>query len=988
MTDPASDSTPAKQGTRKLVMLLLKVAFSVAALWLIFSKVVGRDGADNLWARLKDLQWQWVVAAIVMQLVAIAFSTVRWQRLLVGQGIHASWRFLSGSVMIARFWGAFTPGGFTGFGGWRIFDVAQHTGKTARAAATIGTEMILGQMAFGVVVMAGSIFGFRFIGLEGVVLVNLFFVGLIAAGIFVLTKPDVVRIVARMLPGVFEPRVQTLVDAVCAYKGKTALLIQAAFLGMGTHAFNNLIYVCAAQALGVELGVGEIFFGSSLQIFSTLLPTSINGIGLREATAVALYTSVGVALELAVLIPIVGFACEMVVSACGGFIFLARRTGYQPKIRVDEVDREQQRWAAVEQAPPESWPKVIRGTTLGAAAGLLAGVLVGLGEGLLVLSAAGWQHALGVLSYGAALYGTFCLLGGAATGFAFAVTGRWRKRRALAESQAYGYIVATFFAAFSLILGAFRVRRDVFAEELKWKSPQGIAVFLGCALAAALTFFILSKLIGWLASKPYIRRGTDMTVTAVFACTVLGLAYFGAQSRGQAEAEDDLKISRTVAPELSSAGPVLFIVVDTLRADHLPSYGYEGNKTPHLDAFASDAVRFDQFFANASWTRPSFASFLTGRFPSNHGVMEKASALADSLVTLPEALAAKGFATLGIATNHNLHPSFNLDQGFDTYAYLPPNYMLGAADEEAKLLFYQVLRRLVEKVRGPQPGEVYQDAHVVNARLLDWIDAAPQERPWFAFVGYMDPHDPYFDHEGPLRGYSRAANQNPRAEEAPHLINLYDGEIRYWDEAFGALIADLKKREIYEDMTIIVTSDHGEEFGDHGGFWHGTTLYDEQVHVPFFVKLPKGKRAGTVVRHWAQSVDVMPTLLAELGLPIPPGIQGGNFFEGTERVYAEESHEGNVLESLRHVQGGQERKLITANTGNPRGLELEELYAVDVDRDEKDNLAEQRKDELARMRAELVKSSKAAKEGATDAQRATINAELANQLESLGYMQK
>ena len=116
----------------------------------IFRKVIRRDGAEDLLTRLSDLHWGWVAAAISMQLIAIGFSTVRWQRLLVGQGIFAPWRFLGGSIMIARFWGAFTPGGFTGFGGWRIYDVAKHTGKTARATATIGVEMILGQLAFGV----------------------------------------------------------------------------------------------------------------------------------------------------------------------------------------------------------------------------------------------------------------------------------------------------------------------------------------------------------------------------------------------------------------------------------------------------------------------------------------------------------------------------------------------------------------------------------------------------------------------------------------------------------------------------------------------------------------------------------------------------------------------------------------------------------------------------------------------------------------------
>ncbi|MBW2377289.1 MAG: flippase-like domain-containing protein, partial [Deltaproteobacteria bacterium] len=160
---------------KRIAFFVLKLVFSVGMLAFIFRKVLRRDGADDLLARLSDLHWSWVAAAVLMQLIAIGFSTVRWQRLLVGQGIFPKWGFLGGSIMIARFWGAFTPGGFTGFGGWRIYDVAKHTGKTARATATIGVEMILGQLAFGVVVMLGSIFGMRFIGTDGVLLVNALF---------------------------------------------------------------------------------------------------------------------------------------------------------------------------------------------------------------------------------------------------------------------------------------------------------------------------------------------------------------------------------------------------------------------------------------------------------------------------------------------------------------------------------------------------------------------------------------------------------------------------------------------------------------------------------------------------------------------------------------------------------------------------------------------------------------------------------------------
>ena len=123
---------------------------------------------------------------------------------------------------------------------------------------------------------------------------------------------------------------------------------------------------------------------------------------------------------------------------------------------------------------------------------------------------------------------------------------------------------------------------------------------------------------------------------------------------------------------------VLFIVVDTLRADHLPAYGYENGSTPHLDRFAEDAVRYENAFANASWTRPSFASILSGRYASSHGVMAKPDALPDAVETLPETLHENGYQTAGYVTNFNVGPYFNFQQGFDHYEFLEPEFVLGA----------------------------------------------------------------------------------------------------------------------------------------------------------------------------------------------------------------------------------------------------------------------------------------------------------------------
>lgn len=1002
----ASDSKKKpKSPAKKAFFTLLKIGFAVGAYWLIFRKIIQRDGAEGLGEHIANLHWGWIAAAVGMQLTAISFAALRWRALLHGQGIKPTARFLAGSIMIARFFGAFTPGGFTGFGGWRIYDVGKHTGKVARATATIAVETLLGQVAFGLVVMGASIYGVRFLGSDGVLLVNLFFLAVVCVALLLISKPVLFRWGASVfLPARIRPKVHTLVEAVCAYKGKGKTLAFAVLCGVAVHAFNNMIYVCAARALGVELGVGEVFFASSLQIFATLIPASINGMGLRETAAVALYTSpaIGLPLALAVLIPIVGFCCEMFVSAFGGLVFLSRRSGYKPHFEIEDDKREDEAYAAEEDVPLAQQPKPIRGLSIGLGAGLLAGVIVGAGEGLVIILSGNGAANLGVMAYGAVAYGIFCALAGAGIGWGLALSGRddfsvtfmklplrWKGRRAAPESEAYAKITAFLVGLFGFALGAFRVRRDIYQEELVWKSGQGISVLLGCLLVAVGVGFILQGALRWVvARKPgkVMLRVWGSFAVAASLCGLLALAATFSGDGASAEAYE-----RPAAPP--TAGNVLFIVVDTLRADHLPSYGYEGGSTPALDAFAQDAVRFDMAFANASWTRPSFASIMTGRLPSNHGVMAKADALPEEIVTLAEAMRDGGYNTGGLVTNFNVGPYFNFHQGFDSYRFLEPEFVLGADDSAAKLLLIQFLRQKIEKWKAARgqvdPDSTYRDAEVVNRELLGWLDAREgDERPFYSFVGYMDPHDPYYEHPYDGRGYSRAAHQEPDPSEADRLRGLYDGEITFWDQHFGELIEELKRRGLYDDLTIVITADHGEEFCEHGGFWHGTTLYDEQIRVPLLVKLPENRRGGTTVRHWVQSIDLMPSVLRQVGLDVPQGGQGGDIFEGTDTVYAEESHEGNVLESIRERRGTEERKIIWANAGNPRGLEPIELYNIADDMGETQNVAAVNEDEVEHLQTVLEAMQTIAREGAATADSVEMDSATLERLCGLGYMER
>lgn len=921
---------------KKRAVFIAKLVISLGILIALYSKVIARQGAAELWEHISNVSLGWVAFGLAMQLCAIACSVLRWQRLLVGQGIHAPLRHLVGSFMIGRFFGEFAPGGWTGLNGYRIYDIAKHTGKLARATACIGIEMVLGWLAFGAIVIGGSVFGVRFIGLQGVLLVDAFFLALMIAAVALVSRPALFRLLAARAPAPIAAKLRTTIDAVCAYEGKGGLVASAALLGIGTHFFRAFIYVGAAHALRADLGAGEVFFGSSLQIFATLLPASINGIGLREATAVALYTRVGVADAIAVLIPTLGFLMEMAISTFGGLVFMARRVGYSVAIRVEHAEHED---AVREQLPPvpeAELPRRGRGFALGLGGGLAGGALLGLGEAIEILRSSAAAPDFGVLAYGTLAYALLLGSIGAALGLALAWSGRIMRRKAADEARTYARIGALLAALCAFAICAFRIRRDFFHEELVWKSPSGLALLGACALGATALYVLLGLLLRQLARPELVRRAW---ATPALVAVLSGALALGALASRADDSVPDTS-ARVAAPP--QAGNILFIVVDTLRADHLPLYGYANGETPHLDRFARDAVRFDDSFANASWTRPSFASMLTGRYAASHRTMAKSDALPDEIVTLPEALRDAGYSTRGIATNYNVAPFFNFHQGFDVYRYLEPNFVLGANDSAAKLLFVQLLRQKIETARAKSGrvavGSAYQPADVVNRALLGMLDQGPRQ-PWFLFVGYMDPHDPYYPHPYDGTAYARAANQHPDPAEVPRLRELYDGEITYWDEHFGALVAELKRRGLYDDLTIVITSDHGEEFHEHGGFWHGTTLYDEQLRVPLLVKLPGNELGGSVVRHWVQSIDIMPSLLQRAGVAIPDGVQGHDLFKGHAEVFAQESHEGNVLRSLRINRSGAELKIITANSGNPRGLKPLEFYRMDQDPGERVELS-------------------------------------------------
>ncbi|MFP8871962.1 MAG: sulfatase, partial [Myxococcota bacterium] len=402
-----------------------------------------------------------------------------------------------------------------------------------------------------------------------------------------------------------------------------------------------------------------------------------------------------------------------------------------------------------------------------------------------------------------------------------------------------------------------------------------------------------------------------------------------------------------VPNELADRPNIMLIMVDTLRADHLSCYG-SNLKTPNMCALMDGGGSKFQGFSAASWTKPATASLLTSLLPSSHNAMSKPSALSPDVELISEVLKEHGYTTGGIASNINLAESFGFDQGYDEYHYLGPDYLAGAEESSSKLIIYSIVRAVWFKLNsGLRFGDFYQDSNVVNGVAFDWLDRHADDR-FFLFLHYMDPHDPYFEHEqnGDYTGVgiARVTNQHPDGELANEMHRLYNGEIEFLDENIGKLFDHMKKAGTYDNTVIALVADHGEEFYEHGGWWHGLTLYDEQIHVPFLIKWAEGMPSAPAssVAELARSLDMAPTLIAAAGAEIPAAMQGVDLMqEGNTRgaadleAYAEEDHEGNVVWSLRT----KTMKLIQANEGNPRGLEETELYDMRSDPTEMKNLA-------------------------------------------------
>jgi arylsulfatase A-like enzyme len=338
------------------------------------------------------------------------------------------------------------------------------------------------------------------------------------------------------------------------------------------------------------------------------------------------------------------------------------------------------------------------------------------------------------------------------------------------------------------------------------------------------------------------------------------------------ESECGLRLVRPVietpAPEARAAASpqsapgagrpnVVLYLVDTLRADRLGIYGYPRPTSPHVDAFARDATLFRHAFAQSSWTKPAVATLFTGLLPQTHRINARAAAIPEDLPTLPEILRGLGYATFGVVTNGNVSGAFGFARGFDAFEHL----------------------------REGATREIHQRSDRANELAFALLGRRPPGRPFFLYVHTADPHWPYTPPEA-QRAKLAAEVRDPDAGLAdlegpapgPHLrravSQLYDAEIAFNDESFGRLLEKLDELGLAASSLVVLTSDHGEAFAEHGSFRHGATLFSEEIRIPLAIRFPGGLGRGRVVEAPARQVDLLPTILDAVGAPLPPGLQG------------------------------------------------------------------------------------------------------------------
>jgi arylsulfatase A-like enzyme len=377
---------------------------------------------------------------------------------------------------------------------------------------------------------------------------------------------------------------------------------------------------------------------------------------------------------------------------------------------------------------------------------------------------------------------------------------------------------------------------------------------------------------------------------------------------------------------------VLFILVDTLRADRLSAYGYERETSPNLDRLASLGVRFDRHLAQSSWTKASMASLWTGFNPTRTGVRQHDDIIPEAAVTAAERFQEAGFRTVGLYRNGWVAPTFGFQQGFDIYTRPPSSG----------------IPRSIQR-KNPVVSRQGTDDDVIEAGLeFLRLDG---HTPWFLYMHLMDLHEYTYDDESAIFGGAYS--------------DIYDNSIRWTDTGLGIMMDWLYEWGFLKNTVIVIASDHGEAFRERGFEGHARFLYRETTEVPLIIVFPFRLEPGVTVKSRTRNIDIWPTVFDLLGLDAPEESDGVSLkpeILDAARYRATTQPERMAFAQLNQnwARRGQDPVSTESLVDGPiryvrrvsRGEVLEELFDSRTDPQELNDVAEEHPEVLARMRAE------------------------------------
>jgi arylsulfatase len=397
---------------------------------------------------------------------------------------------------------------------------------------------------------------------------------------------------------------------------------------------------------------------------------------------------------------------------------------------------------------------------------------------------------------------------------------------------------------------------------------------------------------------------------------------------------------------------LILISIDTLRPDHLGSYGYARPTSPTLDAIARAGTRFANVTSASPWTLPSHVSLLTGLYPSRHGVKARHHRMTEATPSLAAMLKARGFQTMGASSVVTVSAHFGLDQGFETFRHFD-EFGVGADGERI----------------------IVNNAAPMVAQALEWLRGRDGRR-FFLFLHFYDVHSDFapepeysrmFEapYAGPIDGTTaqlvriRRDRTTIPAAGLKRLRDLYDAEIRQLDDTLGHLVAFLEAGDLLDRTLVVVTADHGEEFQEHGSVLHGRTYFQEVIAIPLLLRGP-GVPVG-VEDYPASIIDVVPTVLSLLGVDpseTVPDMDGVDLTalwrdrEGLPRervLYAEADHNNAEDDMFRMAREGRFKLIFDRLAGTS------ELFDLEADPAESDDLSARETARAEAMRAHLAR---------------------------------